>query len=293
MSYLTWQDWMTVGIPMVDADHQILVSLINQVHACMESGQEYATMASVLQSLADYTDYHFHREEVLLREVGYPELDSHVAMHGKLSGQVRQIGQRYRNSTDSLRAKDVQGFLEQWLVDHILKHDMAYRPFALGRDDAQRTAAQIDIYRAGRASAAKPALPRKSFDWQSLCVLVVDDNDHFLSLMDTILGGVGVGIVKTVRSAAQGLDELRHRPVDVVISDWHMDAMDGIDFVSRIRASADPIVSQVPVLMVTGQGDREIRQKALSAGVTDYIEKPISARDLLLTLTHAVTARRA
>lgn len=290
MSYVTWQDWMTVGIPMVDADHRILVSLINQVHACVEGGEGYHTLASVLHSLADYTEHHFEREEVLLREVGYPDLDGHRQMHGDLAAQVRQIASRYKQARDSLRARDVQAFLEQWLVEHILNHDMAYRSFALGRADAERVAQGVGMTLS--TTALKSVLPpRNSLDWGGLRVLVVDDNANFLSLLETILSGVGVGGVHTAKSAAQGLDELRRHAFDAVISDWHMDAMDGMDFVLQIRSSPDPIIARVPVLMVSGQGDQDIRRKALSIGISDYIEKPISARDLLLALSHAVTAR--
>ena len=84
MSYVTWQNWMSVGVPLVDSDHQVLVSLINQVHSCMESGQEYTVLASVLHSLADYTDYHFSEEEKLIRQWalhgthGAPHLQAHA-----------------------------------------------------------------------------------------------------------------------------------------------------------------------------------------------------------------------
>lgn len=286
MAYIEWQEWMRIGVPMVDADHKVLISLINQVHSCISSDEEYANLASVLRALGDYTDYHFQREEKLQEEIDYPALAGHKDLHEKLSEQVREIIRRYEAARGSVRAVDILTFLEHWLTDHILNHDMAYRRYAVGQDQAALIASTVGM------GHVRGATPPRSFDWNSLRVLVVDDNPNFLTLMETILSGVGVGYVKLVRSAAEGLAFLACQPVDAVISDWYMAGMDGVEFVVTMRMSVDPIIANVAILMVSGRGDEEVRGKATAAGADEFLEKPLSARDLLLTLARVVAARR-
>jgi len=286
MAYIEWQDWMTIGIPLVDADHKVLISLINQVHSCLATDDAYANLGSVLRALDDYTDYHFQREERLLEEVAYPNLTDHKALHSKLSDQVREIIRRYEGSQTSVRAIDILSFLEHWLTEHILNHDMAYRRFALGNEMAEQLAATVGM---GDVRGNAPARP---FDWNSLRVLVVDDNPNFLALLETILSGVGIGYVQVAHSAADGLEMLATRAVDAVVSDWHMAGMNGVDFAVAIRQSLDPIISNVAILMVSGRGDEQLRDKAVAAGIDEFLEKPISARELLLTLARVVTEKR-
>jgi hemerythrin-like metal-binding protein len=286
MAYIEWQDWMTIGIPLVDADHKVLISLINQVQSCLATDDAYSNLGSVLRALDDYTDYHFQREEKLLEEVGYAGLTDHKALHTKLSGQVREIIRRYEASQTSVRAVDILSFLEHWLTEHILNHDMAYRRFALGNEAAEQSAAAIGM------GDVRGNAPARSFDWNSLRVLIVDDNPNFLALLETILSGVGIGYVQLAHSATEGLELLATKAVDAVISDWHMAGMNGVDFAVAIRASLDPIISNVAVLMVSGRSDEEVRSKAVAAGVDEFLEKPISARELLLTLARVVTEKR-
>lgn len=288
MAYIEWQDWMDVGIPLVDADHKLLVSLINHLHEGIGDAEEYSLLGSVLRSLEDYTDYHFQREERLQEEVGFPGLIEHKKLHAQLSSQVAEIRRRYDASRTSLRGVDVLVFLERWLIDHILNHDMGYRHFALGNAGAEAAAASIGMQHI--RGALPPAQP---FVWGQLRVLVVDDNANFLVLLETILRGVGIGLVRTATNAARGLELVEQEPFDVVISDWLMGGMDGVEFAATLRSSRDPLISNLPVLMVSGRGDGSLQGKALEAGVDDFIEKPISARDLLGKLARVITIRRA
>jgi hemerythrin-like metal-binding protein len=286
MTYVTWEDWMSTGVPLIDADHKLLLSLINQVYACVGANEEYATLGSVLQTLADYTDYHFQREEALLAEVGFPALAAHQELHVKLAAQVSEILRRFHADRGAVRGQDMLAFLKTWLTDHILEHDMAYKRFTAGQGQAEETAAAIGM---GHMRGAQPPLP---FDWSQIRVLVVDDNVHFRTLMETILSGIGIGYVKVAADAAEGLELLSRQAVDAVVSDWYMAGMDGLEFCHRIRSSNDPIVSNVGLLMVSGRGDDEVRSRAAENGVDAFLEKPISARNLLLTIAQVITARR-
>ncbi len=286
MAYIEWQDCMATGIPPVDNDHKTLVSLINQVHSCIGSPDEYGSLGSLLLVLADYTDYHFRREERLQEEAGYPGLEAHKTLHTRLTGQVREMIRRFETTPGSVRARDLQKFLEDWLVDHILRHDMPYTRFVLGNQAAYDAAEAVSI------SQLRGGAPAAREDWDSMRVLVVDDNTHFRILMETVLSGVGVGIVKTAESAALGYELLARQPFDLVITDWWMAGVNGVEFVNRLRSSLDPIVANVGIIMVTARCTEDVRAQAQAAGVDDFLAKPVSARELLQAVSRTVSAHR-
>ena len=72
--------------------------------------------------------------------------------------------------------------------------------------------------------------------------------------------------------------ELRKGPFDLVVTDWNMPGMPGIDLLKAIRA--DAALSKIPVLMVTAESKREQIIEAAQAGVNGYVIKPFTAATL-------------
>ncbi len=276
MVFMQWRDEFAIGVPFVDADHKVLVDLINQVAGSLNDPEEYATLGSVLSALSDYTDYHFAREEALMRDCSYDGFESHHALHEALKKRVHQLRDIYQADPKMLKGQEVLAFLEHWLVDHICKHDKAYAGAVAGNAEAEQAAGAMQMQ-------AKP------FTWADLSVLVVDDNDNFRTLIQTILASAGVRRIEAVNCAAAGLERLADHPVDLVISDWYMAAMDGLEFTRRIRASDGPTAA-TKVIMLSGQDNPDLETQALAAGVNAFLKKPMSARDLLLSIAGLMTA---
>lgn len=132
MALITWQDSYSVGVELIDADHQLLVSLINQLDDAMSAGAGADTVGSVLNVLIEYTETHFGREELLMEKGGYPELAPHKREHTKLTGQVRQIVDRYNAGDTGSVDNEVMDFLKTWLTGHILGVDRKYTPYVSG-----------------------------------------------------------------------------------------------------------------------------------------------------------------
>lgn len=63
-------------------------------------------------------------------------------------------------------------------------------------------------------------------------------------------------------------------PIDLIISDWNMPVMEGIDFLNKVRSSV--AFAQLPFIMVTAEGEKQQVIKALKSGVSDYLIKPVS-----------------
>jgi hemerythrin len=132
MPLITWQDGYSVGVPQIDDDHKLLVSLINQLDDAIRGGQGHDVVGSVLTVLEEYTHGHFGREELLMAKAGYSDLPAHHREHEKLTAQVRDIAGRYHRGDRAALDGAVLEFLKTWLTGHILGVDMKYAPYLDG-----------------------------------------------------------------------------------------------------------------------------------------------------------------
>ncbi|MBF0305480.1 MAG: response regulator [Alphaproteobacteria bacterium] len=122
-------------------------------------------------------------------------------------------------------------------------------------------------------------------------ILIVEDNENFSRVLDAILRGVGIANLRFASGGAEALAALAEAPADVVFCDWRLEGMDGITFVRTLRGGAEPKLAATPVIMVTGHGDDALRAEAEAAGVTAYLEKPLSMRALLSALAEVMRDR--
>ncbi len=128
MALFAWTPQMSIGVEQIDREHRGLVDAINAFHDSMLAGQAAGTLTSVLSKLIDYTQTHFRNEEQLLRRLGYPDFAAHKKEHDLLTANVLELKEglgagRIKASIETMR------FLRDWLVNHIMRTDMAYKPF--------------------------------------------------------------------------------------------------------------------------------------------------------------------
>lgn len=273
MALIKWSEMMSVGVPVLDADHRTLIGLINNLQRAIGDDEEYACVGSVLKALDDYVQHHFAREERVMAVCRYPSLSAHAATHHRLSRQVAEMAEAYQAAPDSVRARQCLEFLNKWLIEHICSTDMDYRPWMVGHGDidaAARSVAMTD----GRAGS--------SLDWKRLKVLAVDDNQNFCRVMRTILEGVGVADIRAVSDVEAAQAVLSGKAVDVLVCDWHIGTDSGLALVGWVRQQ--PALKSLPVVVLSGHERLANRDVAIAAGADDFMEKPISARGLLLCL---------
>ena len=111
-------------------------------------------------------------------------------------------------------------------------------------------------------------------------ILIVEDNVHFRTLIHSILQALGISNLEEARDGNEALEILGEQSPDLVILDWKMEGMDGVECVRQVRA----LTSQnrfVPIIMVTGYTEASLKKKARDAGVNDFLGKPISPQSLL------------
>jgi len=125
MPLVTWDESYSVKVSRCDEDHKKLFSLLNTLHDAMKTGRGSQVIQQVVTELADYTERHFSREEMLLRQTNYPDLDSHKAQHQIFVKQVEQFQSdlKARNMAQSIAVTE---FLKDWLANHIKQVDRRY-----------------------------------------------------------------------------------------------------------------------------------------------------------------------
>ncbi len=105
---------------------------------------------------------------------------------------------------------------------------------------------------------------------EEIRVLHVDDDTDFLEMAATFIEREDERvIVETAPGAGEGLDRLADESFDCIVSDYEMPGQDGIEFLKTVRG-AHP---ELPFILFTGKGSEEIASEAVSAGVTDYLQK--------------------
>jgi len=136
MALIEWNDTMSVQVAAMDDEHLHLIRLLNELHAAVVAGRDRESLLKTFEGLAVYTVYHFAGEELLMREVGYPQFDHHVRQHQALLAEVQALKEKFEISGLEGVSSEVIEFLRRWLLTHICINDRLY-----GRFIAQKTAA--------------------------------------------------------------------------------------------------------------------------------------------------------
>jgi len=111
-------------------------------------------------------------------------------------------------------------------------------------------------------------------------ILVVDDNSHMIKIVKTILRGFDVKDLYDASSAEEGFEFFRGNPVDLIITDFVMNPVDGCGFVRKVRTDLDSPNTFVPIIMLTAHAEKSRVEAARDAGVTEFCVKPVTATAL-------------
>lgn len=120
-----------------------------------------------------------------------------------------------------------------------------------------------------------------------ISVLAVDDEEHYLEVLNTVLGEEGYS-VKTAGDGVEAINLLQSSSFDLVLLDVRMPRVDGIEVLKYIRDH----FFDTPVIMLTGLNDIKTAVECMKIGATNYLSKPYSTADLLTVIDHALERRR-
>ncbi len=122
---------------------------------------------------------------------------------------------------------------------------------------------------------------------KSIKILIVDDYKTMLRIIRNVLRQIGLVNVDEANDGAEALAMLRVSDYGLVISDWNMQPVTGLDLLQQVRADAK--LARLPFIMVTAESKVENIVAAKQAGVSNYVVKPFSA-DTLRSKIDAVFA---
>jgi len=165
---------------------------------------------------------------------------------------------------------------------------------AASQEQAQAQAATLASMPAGGAGAPAPAAPPDSVvrDMRGTSVVVVDDDRDARELIARILADCQAS-VRLAGSAREALDLLRASPPDLLISDLGMPEVDGLELMSWVRALPRDAGGLVPAIALTAFARSEDRLKALEAGFSAHVSKPVEQSELMAAIAMALPAAAA
>jgi two-component system chemotaxis response regulator CheY len=119
-----------------------------------------------------------------------------------------------------------------------------------------------------------------------MSILIVDDYKTMLRIIRNLLKQLGFNNVDEAMDGSAALQKLRAKDYGLVISDWNMEPMSGIDLLKEVRA--DNKLQGVPFIMITAESKTENVVAAKEAGVNNYIVKPFNAATLKEKLSSVI-----
>jgi two-component system chemotaxis response regulator CheY len=112
----------------------------------------------------------------------------------------------------------------------------------------------------------------------SIKVLVVDDMSTMRRIVKNVLKQIGFWDMVEAENGQDALNKLKSDDIGLIVSDWNMPVMQGIELLRAVRADAE--LKHLPFLMVTPEAQKENIIEAVQAGVSNYVVKPFSPEAL-------------
>ena len=131
MAKLEWNEGLSVGVEAIDNDHKTLLSLINKVSHAIENRQEAAVIEDVFDQLEHYVIGHFSREEKLMHDSHYRDVQGHIKRHRQFTNKIPELKQALLDADSREAAEEINLFLFDWLMNHIIAEDNGLCPTSL------------------------------------------------------------------------------------------------------------------------------------------------------------------
>lgn len=109
-------------------------------------------------------------------------------------------------------------------------------------------------------------------------ILVVDDSVGIRLAAKKVFQNLGFKNVSVADDGTTALDELKKEPFDLVVADWNMPQMSGVDLLKAMRAES--ALNDIPFLLVTGEENQDSLMEAMRAGISNFMTKPYDAKVL-------------
>ncbi|MFA5591817.1 MAG: response regulator [Micavibrio sp.] len=131
-----------------------------------------------------------------------------------------------------------------------------------------------------------------NYNFSKVKVLVVEDMQPVLSVTVSLLKMMGFKDVHGARGVDDAYRLFIAHNHDLIITDWLMEPLDGLDLVKMVRRNEDTPNKFVPVILMTGYSDSNHVEKARDAGITEFLMKPYLAKDMYARIVQVIERPR-
>lgn len=121
------------------------------------------------------------------------------------------------------------------------------------------------------------------------CILVVDDTPIIRGIIHGILEPLGLKSILQAGNGEEAWNILLEKPVDVVVADWLMPGINGLELLRKMRESER--FADIPFIMITGVPDKSVVVEAMKLKVTDFMVKPIDGSVLKQKILKALSRK--
>lgn len=130
------------------------------------------------------------------------------------------------------------------------------------------------------------------YDLSQVRILIVEDMQPMLALTTSIITMFGFKNVHGAKSVDEGYKLFCQYDHDLIITDWLMEPMDGLDLIRMVRRNDESPNKFVPIILMTGYSDQPRVETARDMGVTEFLMKPYSARDMYARIVQIIEKPR-
>ncbi len=123
-------------------------------------------------------------------------------------------------------------------------------------------------------------------------ILIVDDMVPMQTLLRSLLNVFGFNDIEVARNGEEGFEKFCSFKPDLILTDWIMDPIDGIEMTKMIRKNEQSTNRFVPIILMTGYSSRMRVEEARDMGITEFVVKPFAARDLFAKIEHIIERPR-
>jgi len=139
----------------------------------------------------------------------------------------------------------------------------------------------------------KPSLRNLAARLAKVEVLIADPDTEVSRLVRDVLRYAGFQQITIVKDGREAIAKLKSNEVDLLITDWQMEQLNGIELIRYLRTNPDSPNPYLPIIMLTGKAERMDVESARDAGVTEFLVKPFTAKGLFERLVMVIENPRS
>ncbi len=197
MPSLVWDEGMSVGIDTLDDDHKKIIAILAELLSAAHDKVSSKTIEEIFTELEHYVVLHFQREEELLTQINFTDLDNHKKSHQAFIDKIPELKQEWLAKDSFETAEKITYFLQQWIVNHILVEDLDYVKEIFNQQNQEKTQYNLSLVQQfSQYLSSRLKLSQRVFlttllpivGVLALCVFVLSDNYQRYKNMSLLLG---------------------------------------------------------------------------------------------------------